>query len=138
MKRLFLFAAVFSMLFAVSSYAINPSKIDKASSQYIKVESNYLRGLSSDNFHLKVSCAYFLGKIQSEKAVLPLMKMFRNSKNENERLIAAWSLLKIDNPRGVFLVKSAIEHGECKNTGCMLSFLYKDYCLNKYGKIDKD
>ncbi|MCK5088195.1 MAG: hypothetical protein KAQ90_11770, partial [Melioribacteraceae bacterium] len=36
---------------------------------YEKVESNLLEGLKSDNFGLKVSSAYMLGEIKSEKAV---------------------------------------------------------------------
>jgi hypothetical protein len=105
---------------------------------YQKVESNYIKGLKSDNASLRISCAYFLGRMKSDKALIPLMAIFHNSKNESAKLIAAWSLLKIGDARGVNLVKRAVDLDECNSEmGCILRYLYMDYCLETNGRIDR-
>lgn len=42
--------------------------------------------------------------MKSEKAVFPLMKLLRERKTLEERIIAALSLVKIGNTQGVYLV----------------------------------
>ena len=76
--------------------------------------------------------------MKSDRALIPLMGMFHDSKNVGVKLIAAWSLLKIGDARGVNLVKRAVELNECgSGAGCMLRYLYMDYCLQTNGSIDK-
>ena len=135
MKKSVFSLLFFFVVFSVISLAQAPPEPDQMIAAKKQIESNYLKGLNSDNTGLKESCAYFLGSIGSEKALIPLMEMFRNATTEGAKLVAAWSLLKIGNPRGVYLVKSTIESGDCKN--CMLKILYMDYCLNTNGKIDR-
>ncbi len=137
MKRVILYLVVF-LTAAAAAFAQAPPKELLANREYHKIESNYLKGLNSDNPSLSVSCAYFLGELKSEKALIPLMDLFRNGKNDGARLVAAWSLLKIGNPRGVNLVKRTLDMGECgSDMNCILQYLYKDYCLKTNGKADK-
>lgn len=111
-------------------------KIEKKfDSNYKTIEANYLEGLKSNNIGLRTSSAYFLGEMKSEKALIPLMKMFTDAKTSGEKLLAAWSLLKIGDSRGVYLVKHATEDGTCGGTTCMLTWLYKDYSLKTNGNI---
>jgi hypothetical protein len=138
MKKAIFSLLFFFVVFGALSYAQAPPRIERVKPVYHRIENNYLKGLSSDNAQLKVSCAYFLGELKSERAIIPLMAMFRNAKDEGTKLVAAWSLLKIGNPRGVYFVKSSIESGNEDNINSMLRFLYKDYCLKTNGKIDKD
>jgi hypothetical protein len=126
---------IFVVAFATVSFA-QANKEIIVSAKYKTIEANYLAGLNSNNNGLKVSSAYFLGNMKSHKAVIPLMKMFRNEKNDGAKLIAAWSLLKIGDSRGVFLVKRESELGNCDGIRCMLDHLYQDYCLKTKGKID--
>jgi HEAT repeat protein len=91
--------------------------------------------LNSDVSGLKVSSAYYLGEMKSEKAVIPIMKLFRETNNDGARLVAAWSLFKIGDERGVFLVKRYIELGDCDGIRCMLQHMYMDYSLKTYGKV---
>ena len=134
-----LFRCWFCIVFIVAIATVSFAQADKAitvSAKYKNIEANYLTGLNSDNQGLKVSSAYFLGDMKSHKAVIPLMKMFRNEKNDGAKLIAAWSLLKIGDSRGVFLVKREGELGNCDGIRCMLTQLYQDYCLKTNGSID--
>ena len=122
------------------AYVNTPSthieKIEKKfDSNYKTIEANYLKGLKSKNMGVQASSAYFLGEMKSEKALFPLMKMFSNPKTGEERLLAAWSLLKIGDSRGVYLVKNAIEDGTRSGANCMLTWLYRDYRLKTTGGI---
>jgi hypothetical protein len=135
-KLLFLWL---SLSFVVAITTISFAQADKeisTPSKYEAIEANYLTGLNSDNQGLKVSSAYFLGNMKSSRAVIPLMKMFRNEKNNGAKLVAAWSLLKIGDARGVFLVKRESELGNCDGINCMLHQLYEDYCLKTKGKTE--
>ena len=60
-------------------------------SKYETIENNLIAGVKSDNLGLRVSAAYFLGEINSNRAVIPLMHMLKNSDIEEERLVAALS-----------------------------------------------
>ena len=135
-KLLFLWL---SLSFVVAIATISFAQADKeisTPSKYEAIEANYLTGLNSDNQGLKVSSAYFLGNIKSSRAVIPLMKMFRTEKNNGAKLVAAWSLLKIGDSRGVFLVKRESEIGNCEGINCMLHQLYEDYCLKTKRKVE--
>jgi hypothetical protein len=101
-----------------------------------KTEENYLSALNSGNEELKVSSAYMLGEIKSEKAVVLLMDMFRKEKDDGAKLVAALSLLKIGDARGVFLVKRSIELGEKNGITIILQHLYKDYSLRTKEFLD--
>jgi hypothetical protein len=137
MKNLFYFWLCIA--FVVSIATLSFAQADKeisTPSKYQSIEDNYLTGLNSDNQGLKVSSAYFLGDMKSHKAVIPLMKMFRNEKNDGAKLVAAWSLLKIGDARGVFLIKRESELGNCEGINCMLHQLYEDYSLKTNGKVE--
>jgi hypothetical protein len=137
MKNGILLLAMVFVIITVPLYPQVYASLSPVSTHYEQVESNYLKGLNSDVHNLRLCCAYFLGEMKSQKAMIPLMEMFRSEKND-AKLVAAWSLLKIGDPRGVYLVKSGLDAKECDNIKCMLHFLYMDYCLRTNGRIDKD
>jgi HEAT repeat protein len=93
----------------------------------IKDEANYISGLYSNSETQKVNSAYMLGEMKSEKALIPLMDMFRKEKNDAGKLVAALSLLKIGDRRGIFLVKRSIELKGNDGVNIILKHLYKDY-----------
>lgn len=120
----------------VNPPSTHTEKIEKIfDSNYKTIEANYLAGLKSDNIGLKTSSAYFLGEMRSKKALFPLMKMFTDAKTDGEKILVAWSLLKIGDSRGVYLVKHEAEDNPCSEATCMLTWLYKDYCLKTEGSI---
>ena len=137
MKKIFFYWLSFVFIIAVATTVFpQADKEISVSAKYEAIETNYLTGLNSNNQGLKVSSAYFLGNIKSHKAVIPLMKMFRTEKNDGAKLVAAWSLLKIGDSRGVFIVKREAELGDCDGINCMLHQLYQDYCLKTQGKME--
>ena len=135
MKSLNISIVFLAVILPKMAFAQLPAKLTESSEMYIKTENNYLAGLESGVPGLKVSAAYFLGEMKSEKALFPLMKMFREANNYGARLVAAWALLKIGDKRGVFLVKRYIQLGNCDDIRCMLQQMYLDYSLKTYGKL---
>jgi hypothetical protein len=91
-----------------------------------------LIGLASDNEGLRVSCAFNLGEMKSQKAVVPLMQLAREGKTFEERVIAALSLVKIGNPQGVYLVSRLAKFSECEKTRRMCEKFYNGYLYQKY------
>jgi hypothetical protein len=92
-----------------------------------KKEANYLSALNSSNENLRINSAYMLGEMRSKKAVIPLMDIFRQDEDEGAKLVAALSLLKIGDARGIFLVRRSIELNENEGITIILQHLFRDY-----------
>ena len=92
-----------------------------------KKEANYLSALNSNNESLRINSAYMLGEMRSKKAVIPLMDMFRQNKDKGAKLVAALSLLKIGDARGIFLIKRSIELNENEGITVILQHLVRDF-----------
>lgn len=99
--------------------------------KYSIVESNLLVGAKSNNFGLRVDCAYKLGEIKSKKAVNCLMSMLRNSNSEEEQIMAALSLRKIENARGLYALKRAAKFAKSDRVKRMCKIFYYDYLQKK-------
>lgn len=89
-------------------------------------EENLLVGIESDNLGLRTSCAYFLGEYKSDKAIIPLMKMLKSGETEEERILAANSLAKINSKRGMFAIKQRSKFDESPRVrhACLLTYNY--------------
>jgi HEAT repeat protein len=114
-----LIALVVPMMAKESILAPNANKV--------LVEDNLLFGLLANNTGLQRSCALMLGKIQSYKAVIPLMAVFSYNSDENVRIAAAWALCKIGDVRGVNAVKRAIKYDECPRVQAICALYYTNY-----------
>lgn len=99
---------------------------------YDKVEANLLEGLKSDNCGLKISSTYFLGELKSTKAVIPLMEMLRCNDNVDARIIAALSLTKIENERGIYMVKMEAKFNDSERIREKCDHFYKAFVMKKY------
>ncbi len=107
---------------------------DKIQSQYSSIEKNLLVGINSDNQGLKLSCAYFLGEIRSEKAIIPLLSILHNSNECCARQVAALALFKINSERGMFAIKQAIKFDDNEQTKkiCRVLYTYSGYKLSDF------
>jgi HEAT repeats len=95
------------------------------------IDLNYLNGVKSDNLGLRASSAYYLGERKSEKAVIPLMEVLRSDTSSAARIMAALSLYKIGNERGIFAIKQAIQFDADEQVKKMCSILYQMYSVEK-------
>ncbi len=136
MKRLNIVAVAVLLVF-LSLVVCFAQKNDpqQSKTKYAVIEANYLEGLKSNNMGLRISCAYFLGELKSRKAVVPLMKMLSNEEHEGARIMAAWSLIKIGDPKGIILVRQNSENCDCTSVKCWCDYLYKHYVMHQEGKL---
>jgi hypothetical protein len=124
-KSIVLLATVFVIAFAIPSMAkdsVLPPNADKK-----LIEENLFIGLASDNVGLQRSCALMLGKIESERAVVPLMAVLHNNADVNIRAAAAWALCKIGDARGVYAVKMAVKYDESTKVQATCAWYYDNF-----------
>lgn len=122
MKVLFLFLFV---LTTVSSAQDSIQVFTRVTDDVI--EKNLVKGIETDNLGLKVSASYYLGERGSEKAVLPLMNILHTDKSIEARIMAALSLFKIGNEKGMYAVKRAIKFDESQQVRRMCEIFYTMY-----------
>lgn len=118
--------------FTISTFASSPITEEK----YRQIEDNLLVGLETENLGLNISCAYFLGEMKSDRAVIPLLKMLKGSESEEERIIAALSLAKINSEMGIFAVKQKIKFDDSERVQRLCKLFYNDHLVKEQsGKV---
>ena len=100
---------------------------------YNQIETNMLIGIKSNNTGLQTSCAYFLGEMKSDRAMIPLLKLVTNGKTEEARIIAALSLYKIKSKIGMYRLKQLSEtYEESELVRKVFDRLYEIYVSKTY------
>lgn len=100
--------------------------------KYPTIEANLMVGLQSENEGLRISSAYYLGELKSKKAVHQLMKILREDESYPARIVAALSLIKIDDTQGVYMVQRTSEFNTQERVRKMSERFYLSYLLKKY------
>lgn len=95
-------------------------------------------GLNSDNLGLKSSCIYMIGELQLSNAIIPLMKILRESENDDLRIAAALALYKIGTPLSVNAVKQAIRFDESERVSKHCADFYNDFLRNRFNDEETD
>ena len=103
-------------------FAIDNKKIDNV--KYDQIEETLLAGIESSNKGLVVSSAQILGELNSDKAVIPLMKILHSNINDETKIAAALSLYKIGDARGIFAVKQAAKYDDSERVRKMCGNFY--------------
>lgn len=133
MKVLKLFSLIILSILFINSAILAEGELDpRIKAKYSTIEKNLLEGLKSDNEGLRISCEYYLGEMKSHKAVIPLMKILRDDPSYPARIVAALSLIKIDDPQGVFMVGRSIEFNTNESVRKMSKKFYFLHLLKKY------
>lgn len=119
------------LLFAVSlllllSFRILPQETAKQNSSEMEACFKTLQqGLNSDNNGLVAGCAYMVGEIRCQRSVITLLKILHSNQSEELRILAALSLYKIGDARGIYAIKQAIKYDESKRVQQMCELFYK-------------
>ena len=124
-KSIVLLASLFIIVCAVPAIAresVLPPNADKE-----LIEENLFIGIASDNLGLQRGCALMLGKIQSNRAVIPLMNVLHTNADENTRVAAAWALCKIGDARGVYAVRMAVKYDDCMKVQATCAWYYDNF-----------
>lgn len=96
-----------------------------------QISKSLLLGLQSCNKGLCASCTYLLGKFHCQKSVIQLMALLKNAECEEIRILAALSLIKIGDGRGVYAVKRSGIFDESKRVRRQCILFYKAFLAGK-------
>ena len=126
MKRtIILFAVSLSLIL---TFQIIPQETAELNSSQIEACYKTLQlGLNSDNEGLKAGCAYMAGEIHCQRSVVCLLKILHDNPSEELRILAALSLYKIGDARGIYAIKRAIKYDGSKRVQRMCGIFYKAY-----------
>lgn len=132
MKTQILLSCLLVISISISSFGfILPAPVKYKNMNRDLVIVNLMNGVNSGNQGLRMSSAYFLGELKADEAVIPLMKILKSDENEEARIMAGLSLLKIKDSRGLFAIKQAIEFDDSERVRKMCSIFYQDYLTDK-------
>lgn len=84
-----------------------------------------MMGLKSDNRGLTAGCVYMLGEVCCKKSVICLMDVLHSNPCEELRILAALSLYKIHDSRGLFAVKQAIRFDKSERVRRLCEKFYR-------------
>ena len=97
-----------------------------------QITENLLTGMNSCNKGLCASCVYMIGDLCCKKGVIKLMSLLHSAECEEIRILAALSLCKIGDGRGIFAVKRAAVYDESERVKKLCGIFYKAF---ESGKI---
>ncbi|MBT8387392.1 MAG: hypothetical protein KJO12_08255 [Ignavibacteria bacterium] len=118
----FFLLVAFSFLTYAQSSAYTQTSVKKDC-----VKKSLLLGVESENLGLQSCAAYMLGEFCCDEAVVPLLKILHNSPYEEMRIMAALSLYKIGDSRGIFAIKQAIKFDDSKRVRKLCDKFYRAY-----------
>jgi hypothetical protein len=90
-----------------------------------QISENLLIGIQSSNKGLCASSTYLIGELCCKKGVIPLLSLLHNARCEEIRILAALSLVKIGDARGIFAVKRAAIYDESERVKRLCNLFYK-------------
>jgi len=126
MKKLMLVSVVLTA-FILFSANLSSQPVPKRSIQMNEnqIFENLLIGAKSCNRGLCGSCVYLMGELRSQKSVIPLLSLLHNAECEEIRILAALSLCKIGDARGIYAVKRAAIFDESERVKRVCFLFYK-------------
>jgi hypothetical protein len=125
MMRVLLIAAV---AVAVTMQAIGGDKVPvtpRVTKEAVAI--NLMNGLASDNKGVRESSAFMLGEEKVTRAVVPLMKMLKDSDEESSRIVAALALCRMGEPRGAYAVRMAAKFDNSRRVRTLCAWFYEQY-----------
>ena len=123
------FSFFLTILLAVLLFSVNlfSQPVPKRSIQMneTQISENLLIGTQSNNKGLCASSTYLLGELCCKKSVIPLLSLLHNAKCEEIRILAALSLIKIGDARGIYAVKQAAIYDESERVKKLCNLFYR-------------
>ena len=128
MKRYGLVGAAIALcVLIVATASAFPPVESRASLMRDLTEKTLLNGMNCENCGLRASAEFMLGDLKVQKAVIPLMSILKGADDEQGRIIAALSLCKIGDARGVYAVKRAAQYDNSDRVRLICSWYYNEY-----------
>ena len=128
MNRVLRAAAVCALVAGITGQAPATDKVQvtpRVTKESIAI--NLMNGLTSENKGVRESAAFMLGEEKITRAIVPLMKMLRDSEEESSRIVAALSLCRLGEPRGVYAVRMAAKFDNSEKVRTLCAWFYNQY-----------
>lgn len=125
MKNLRLSFVVLFVLFLFST-ALPESPIKSSTKLSENSINAILNGINSDNYGLRTSAAFVAGEVKCDKAVLPLLAMLKSDTSNKARIVAAVSLYKLGDSRGMYIIKKLAKNEDCTELRKVCNDIIKD------------
>jgi hypothetical protein len=123
-----LFLSFFLIVNQLSYGSNNPVKNSLANREM--VIKNLMVGVKSDNYGLRTSSAFLLGEFQADESVIELLGMLHKEESDDARILAALSLLKIEDARGIYAIKQAVRFDKSERVRKICEKFYHYYIEN--------
>jgi len=124
-KSLLLFVILTTVILFSANFYSQPVPKRSIQMNENQILENLLTGIKSCNKGLCASCTYLLGELCSKKSVIPLLSLLHNAECEEIRILAALSLCKIGDTRGIYAVKRACIYDESERVKKLCNLFYK-------------
>lgn len=124
-KMSMLFVTLLSVFLFSSSMFSQPVPKRSIELNEDQIFENLLIGANSCNKGLCGSCVYLMGELRSQKSVIPLLSLLHNAECEEIRILAALSLCKIGDARGIYAIKRAAIFDKSERVKRLCSQFYK-------------
>ena len=130
-KLMFLLMTLLAVLFLSVDLFTQPVPVQPRELNENQISENLLIGMNSCNKGLSASCTYLVGEFCCKRSVIPLMALLHNAECEEIRILAALSLCKIGDARGVFAVKRSAVFDESPRVKKLCGLFYKAVLAGK-------
>ncbi|MCX6170260.1 MAG: HEAT repeat domain-containing protein [Ignavibacteriales bacterium] len=132
MKPRFIISSIAIAVLLITTSAFSQSNNNLDDELKLKIiQKSPLKGLKCTDEALRLNCAFALGKMKSEKAVIPLMKMLREDPCEAVRIVAAQALIEIGDPRGIYLVGRSAKFNDSERVRNVCSKFYSYHLFSE-------
>lgn len=126
--RLAVMASVL-LIAAASLQAQSREAEGKFSNKY--AHKNLEAGIKSDNLGVRRDAIYYAGKYQLSDVLFALMEQLREEKDPETKVLLALSLRKLNDARGLYLVKELSVSDKNDRVRRMCTAIYNDYLVGR-------
>lgn len=128
MKKFYLSAAILLTLVSFSVSSFGKDKDDSAVQFDNNTVQNFIMGINSGNQGLCESSIYYAGYYKIKGTVEALVNVLNdNSKNPVLRTLAAVSLYRIGDVRGIRAIRDVVQFDKIESVKTICSKLYNEY-----------
>ena len=132
MKNYLYFLITFlAILLFTANLLSQPLPERKKSLDVSAISENLLNGIESCNKGLCASSVYLAGELCCQKNVIPLLKLLHDSECEEIRILAALSLCKIGDARGIYAIKRAAIFDQSERVKRLCGLFYMAFITEK-------
>lgn len=135
MKKLVVLLPAIIVFYLASTVSAQPLPKVKSKMNQEVILKSLLEGTQSENKGLCASCVYQMGELRSDHSVIPLLSILHNGKCDEIRIMAALSLYKISDSRGLFAIKQASKFDKSARVRRMCAIFYKAHLTDKQREI---